>query len=168
MFRKLLLPSIFILGLVGIIYPTKKENTNIFDYCFSFEKILAKNTLESANNIDGRIVISSKVLASIGVENSRGNFIKEVIDSLKSNKENPNDLLPNFIPTKIYCLSGYWIEKFMPGTFESVFYEVSQEIIEKSYKDFNENVKEDINEFILELNNGYEIIKKEFNNILDL
>ena len=167
MFRKLLLPSIFILGLIGIVYPTEKENTKIFDYCFSFEKILAKNTLESANNIDGRIVISSKVLASIGVENSRGNFIKEVIDSLKSNKENPNDQLPNFIPTKIYCLSGYWIEKFMPGTFESVFYEASQEIIEESYKNFNENVKEDINEFILEFNNGYEIIKKEFNNILE-
>ena len=167
MFRKLLLPSIFILGLVGIVYPTKKENINIFDYCFSFERILAKNILESTNNIDGRIIISSKVLASIGVENSRGNLIKEIIDSLKTNKENADNSLPEFIPTKIYCLSGYWIEKFVPGTFESIFYEASQEIIEKSYKDFNENVKEDINEFILELNNGYEIIKNEFNNLLE-
>ncbi len=167
MFRKLLLPSIFFLGLVGIVYPTEKENTYIFDYCFSFEKILAKNTLESANNIDGRIVISSKVLASIGVENSRGNLVKEIIDSLKSNKENADNLLPNFIPTKIYCLSGYWIEKFFPGTFESIFYEASKEIIEKSYKDFNENVKEEINEYILELNNGYEVLKKEINNIIE-
>ena len=167
MFRKLLLPSIFIFGLVGIFYPTEKENTNLFDYCFSFEKILAKNTLESANNVDGRIVISSKVFASIGVENSRGNLIKAIIDSLKSNKENLDNLLPKFIPTRIYCLSGYWVEKFVPGKFESIFYETSQEIIKESYKDFNENIKEDINEFILELNNGYEIIKEEFNNILE-
>ena len=40
--KKLLIPSVFVISLIGLIYPTEKENTNFTDYCFSLEKIVKK------------------------------------------------------------------------------------------------------------------------------
>ena len=49
MFKKLLLTFFLLFSSSIIIYPSKKENTNLFDYCYSFEKILARNSFEKNN-----------------------------------------------------------------------------------------------------------------------
>ena len=165
MFKNFIASSIFLLFLLGFIYPTEKENTNLFDYCFSLEKILARNTLESTNKVDGTIKKLSKGLASLGIENSRGNLTEQIINS---HKKSENNLFIKVIPTKIYCLSGYWIEKFKPGTFEKIFFEKNKKVIEDSYKDIEMNFKNDVNDLIDDFNKGYKTIKKEFNNILEL
>ena len=160
--KKLLIPSLFLLSLFGLIYPTEKENTNLTDYCFSLEKILAKNAFESKKNIDGTSKMIVKGLASFGIENSRGVLTTKIIDKFKSESD---DSFLKFIPTKIYCLGGYWIEKFQPGTFESLFYEAIEEVVEKTYSDLKEDVKDNVNNLIDDLNKGYKTIQEEFNNI---
>ena len=133
MFKKLLVSSFFLIGLIGSIYPTEKENTKPFDYCFSLEKILVRNSLESKKNLSGEIQIISKALASVGIDNSRGEITKKGIDQYKISDES---VFFSFVPTKIYCLSGYWIEKFRPGTFESIVYESSKEKVEEFYDEY--------------------------------
>ena len=133
MFKKLLVSSFFLIGLIGSIYPTEKENTKLFDYCFSLEKILVRNSLESKKNLSGEIQIISKALASVGIDNSRGEITKKGIDQYKISDES---VFFSFVPTKIYCLSGYWIEKFRPGTFESIVYESSKEKVEEFYDEY--------------------------------
>ena len=159
--KKLLIPSIFIISLFGLIYPTEKENTNLTDYCFSLEKILAKNTFESKRNIDGTTKMIAKGLASFGMKNSRGDLTTNIIDEFKSESDNS---LEKVIPTKIYCLGGYWIEKFKPGTFESIFYEAIEEVVEETYTDIKD-IKDNVNNLINDLNKGYKSLQKEFNNI---
>ena len=160
--KKLLIPSVFIFCLFGLIYPTEKENTNLTDYCFSLEKIVAKNTLESKKNIDGTTKIMAKGLASFGMENSRGDLMKNIIFKFKSESD---DSLVKLIPTKIYCLGGYWIEKFQPGTFESIFYEAIEEVVEETYTDLKKDIKDNLNNLIDDFNKGYKSLQKEFNNI---
>ena len=38
MFKNLLFTSSLLLNLIGIIYPSKKQDTKLFDYCYSLEK----------------------------------------------------------------------------------------------------------------------------------
>ena len=162
--KKLLIPSIFIISLFGLIYPTEKENTNLTDYCFSLEKIVAKNTFESTKDIDGTTKMLAKGLVSYGMENSRGNLMTNIIDRYKSESDN---YLLELIPTKIYCLGGYWIEKFQPGTFESIFFEAIEEVVEETYTDLKEDIKDNVNNLIEDFNEGYKYLQKEFDNIFD-
>ena len=162
--KKLLIPSAFIFCLFGLIYPTEKENTNLTDYCFSLEKIVAKNTLESKKNIDGTTKNIAKGLASFGMENSRGDLMKNIIVTFKSESDNS---LAKLIPTKMYCLGGYWIEKFKPGKFESIFYETIQVVVEETYTDLKKDVEVNVKNLINDLNKGYKSLQKEFNNIFD-
>ena len=46
MFKKFILTSFLLFGSLITIYPSKKENTNFFDYCYSLEKIISRNSLE--------------------------------------------------------------------------------------------------------------------------
>ena len=161
---RLLIPSVFLISLFGLIYPSEKENTNLTDYCFSLEKIVAKNTFESKNNLYGTTKMIAKGLASFGIENSRGNLTKNIIDTFKSESDHS---LAKLIPTKIYCLGGYWIEKFQPGTFESIFYEAIEEVVEETYSELKEDIKDKVNNLINDLNKGYESLQKELNNIFD-
>ena len=48
MFKKLLLTSFLLFSSFITIYPSKKENTNFLDYCYSLEKIISRNSLEKA------------------------------------------------------------------------------------------------------------------------
>ena len=162
--KKLLIPSVFLISFFGLIYPTEKENTNLTDYCFSLEKIVAKNTFESKKNIGGTTKIIAKGLTSFGIENSRGDLTTNIIDTYKS--ESDNSIL-KLIPTKIYCLGGYWIEKFQPGTFESIFYEAIEEVVEETYTDLKVDIKDNVNNLVDDLNKGYKSLQKEFNNIFD-
>ena len=51
MFKKFLLTSFLLLSSLITIYPSKKENTNFFDYCYSLEKIISRNTVEKSKNL---------------------------------------------------------------------------------------------------------------------
>ena len=162
--KKLLIPSIFVISLVGLIYPTEKENTNLTDYCFSLEKIVAKNTFDSANKIDGTTKMIAKGIASFGVKNSRGDLTTNIIDTFKSESDNS---FVKLIPTKIYCLGGYWIEKFQPGTFESMFYEAIEQVVEESYDELKKDIEDNVNNFINDLNKGYKSLQEEFNQLIN-
>ena len=164
MFKKLLVSSFFFIGLIGSIYPIEKENTKLFDYCFSLEKILVRNSLENRENVSGEFKIISKALASVGMDNSKGDLTKKIIDQYKISDES---LLFSFVPTKIYCLSGYWIEKFRPGTFESIVYESSKEKVEEFYDEYGMILRNDVNDLINDFNQQYKTIKKEFNRLFD-
>ena len=162
--KKLLIPSIFVISLVGLIYPTEKENTNLTDYCFSLEKIVAKNTFDSTNKIDGTTKMIAKGIASFGVENSRGDLTTNIIDKFKSESDNS---FVKLIPTKIYCLGGYWIEKFQPGTFESMFYEAIEQVVEESYDELKKDIEDNVNNLINDFNKGYKSLQEEINQIVN-
>ena len=51
MFKKFLFTSFLLLSSLITTYPSKKENTNFFDYCYSLEKIISRNTLEKSKNL---------------------------------------------------------------------------------------------------------------------
>ena len=154
MFKKLFLTSFFIFIFTITIYPIKRENLKLYDYCFSFEKILLRNTISkrktSSSNFDS---ISGKI-TKFGVNKTRGEIIKKALDQYKNSKKN---FLLNLIPNDLLCLSAYWIERLYPGTFESILYE-------KSDEKFNEfkKLKKDVDHSINKINSEYEIIKKNF------
>ena len=167
MFNKLLVTAFFFIGLIGSIYPTEKENTKLFDYCFSLEKILIRNSLEKRKNVSSELKVITKALASIGMDNSRGDLTKKLIDQYKNSDKS---VLISFVPTKFYCLSGYWIEKISPGIFESIVYESSKEKVEDFYNEYElifKNDLNDVNNLMNDLNQKYEILKNEFNGLLD-
>ena len=68
----------------------------------------------------------------------------------------------NLVQNQFYCLVGYWIEEFKPGTFELIFYEKSKQRIEQ----FN-NKKDKVDEFLKDINSEYKSIKKEFKILFD-
>ena len=164
MFKKVLLTSFFFFGLIISIYPTEKEHTNPLDYCFSLEKILIRNSMENRKNVAGEIKIISKALVSVGMNNSKGDLTKKIIDQYKTSEKS---VLFSFVPTKIYCLSGYWIEKVRPGTFESIVYESSKEKVEEFYKEYGMILRNDVNDLMNDFNQQYKTIKKEFNRLFD-
>ena len=51
MFKNLLFTIFLFFSSLVAIYPSKKENTNLIDYCHSFEKILSRNSLENNKNV---------------------------------------------------------------------------------------------------------------------
>jgi len=82
-----------------------------------------------------------------------------MIDQYKSSKKS---FFINFMPNEFYCLTGYWIEKVNPGTFESIFYEKSKQRIDQ-YK----NIKKEVDVLIKDINSEYRSIKKEIENFLE-
>ena len=157
MFKKLFFVSFLLISMFGVCYPSKKENTRLFDYCYSLEKILSRNTIQKRINISEEIKLLSRDISSFGVNKTRGALINKMINQYKTTKKS---FMLNIIPNKIYCLSGYWIEKVMPGAFESIIYVKSKKSINE-FKEFKEEVDGLINNF----NSEYQNIRKEFNRI---
>tara|TARA_Y100000589_G_C27136213_1_gene622651 strand:- start:704 stop:1183 length:480 start_codon:yes stop_codon:yes gene_type:complete len=157
MLKKFLLTSFFFFSFTTIIYPTKKESTNLFDYCYSLEKILSRNAILARDNASGRVKSISMDIARFGVNNTKGSLIKKIIDQYKISN---NSFLINLMPYEVYCFSGYWIEKVRPGTFESIFYERGKKTIE-NYKE----IRDEIDGILNDINLEYESIKDEINNI---
>ena len=120
MFKKIFLTSFLLFSIIGVYYPSKRENTRIFDYCYSLEKILSRNSIEKRKNISEKVKSLTRDMSRLGVNKTKGSLINKIINQYKTSK---NSLILNVIPNKIYCLSGYWVEKVMPGTFESVIYD---------------------------------------------
>ena len=155
MFKNFLLTSFLLLSSLITIYPSKKENTNFFDYCYSLEKIISRNTLEKSKNLSKNFRSLAKDISLFGTNKTKGNFANKIIDQYKNSKKL---FIITFVPNQIYCLAGYWIEKASPGKFESIFYQ-------KSKQKFNEykNIKKEVDEFIKDINFEYKSIKKEIN-----
>ena len=155
MFKKFLLTSFLLFSSLITIYPSKKENTNFFDYCYSLEKIISRNTLEKSKNLSKNFNSLAKDITLFGTNKTKGNFANKVIDQYKNSKKL---FIVDFVPNQIYCLAGYWIEVANPGQFESIFYKKSKQKINE-YK----NIKKEVDEFIKEINLDYKSIKKEIN-----
>ena len=156
MFKKLLLTSFLLFSSLITIYPSKRENTNFFDYCFSLEKIISRNSVVKSINLSKNFKPFVKDITIFGTNKTKGNLANKIIDQYKNSKKL---FIVNFFPNQIYCLAGYWIEVANPGKFESIF-------IKKSKQQINEykNIKKEVDEFIKDINLEYKSIKKEINN----
>ena len=157
MFKNLLLTSFFLFSFISVIYPTKKENTKLFDYCYSLEKILSRNSIQKRENVSMNVKSISEDIAKFAISNTKGSLINKMIDKYKTSK---NSKIIKLIPNKIYCYLGYWIEKANPGTFESIFYA-------KSKKTINEfiDLKDEAEVILNDINSEYKVIKKDFNSL---
>ena len=158
MFKNLLLTTFLLLSSFITIYPSKKENTNFFDYCYSLEKIISRNTLEKSKNLSKNFKPLAKDISLFGTKKTKGNFANKIIDQYKNSKKL---FIITFFPNQIYCLAGYWVEVVSPGKFESIFYEKTKQKINE-YK----NNKKEVDKFIKEINLEYKSIKKEINDFI--
>jgi len=157
MFKKLFFISSLVLLMISVYYPSKRENIRIFDYCYSLEKILSRHSFQKRKNMSEKFKSLSKDISRFGVNQTRGSIINKMINQYKISK---NSRVLNIIPNKIYCLSGYWVEKVMPGRIESVIYDKSK----KTINEFRE-LKEEVDGFINNFNSEYQKIRGEFNSI---
>ena len=157
MYKKLLLTFFLLFSSFIIVYPSKKEITNLLDYCYSFEKILAKNSIDKNNKEANKLINFAKDVTVFSTSKTKGTLVNKVIDQYKSSKKL---LIINLVPNKFYCLAGYWIEVVNPGVLKSIIYQKSKQKINQ-YKD----VKKEVDEFIKDINLEYKSIKKDINNL---
>ena len=157
MLKKLLLTFFLIFSSFITIYPSKKENTNLIDYCFSLEKVLFKNSLEKSKNISRKFKTFAKDITLFGANKTKGALVNKIIDQYKASKKL---FIITILPNQFYCLAGYWIEEINPGTFQSIFYEKSKQRINE-FKD----IKKESDEFIKDFNLDYKYIKKEIKDL---
>ena len=155
MFKKFFLTSFLLFSSLITIYPSRKENTNFFDYCYSLEKIISRNTLEKSKNLSKNFKSLAKDITLFGTNKTKGTLANKIIDKYKNSK---NLFIITVVPNQIYCLAGYWIEVVSPGKFESIFHEKTKHKINE-YK----NIKKEVDEFIKDINLEYKSIKKEIN-----
>ena len=155
MFKKLLLTSFLLFGSLITIYPSIKENTNFLNYCYSLEKIVSRNSVEKSKYLSKNFKPLAKDITLFGTNKTEGNLANKIIDQYKKSKKL---FIVTFVPNRVYCLSGYWIELSNPGKFESIFYKKSKQKINE-YK----NIKKEVDEFIKDINLEYKSIKKEIN-----
>ena len=153
MYKKLLFTFFLLFSSLITIYPSKKEDTNLFDYCYSFEKILSRNSIEKSKNLSNKIKPFIKDISLFGTNKTKGYIAFKIIDQYKTSKKL---FIIKLLPNQVYCLAGYWIEEVNPGTFKSIFYEKSQQKINE-YKD----IKKEVDEFIKDINSEYNSIKNE-------
>ena len=155
MYKKFLFTSFLFLSSLLTIFPSKKENTNFFDYCYSLEKIISRNTVEKSQNLKNNLKPLAKDITLFGTKKTKGILANKIIDQYKNSKK---IFIITFLPNQIYCLAGYWIEEISPGKFESIFYKKTKQKINE-YK----NTKKEVDKFIKEINLEYKSIKKEIN-----
>jgi len=158
MFKNLLLTFFLLFSSFITILPSKKENTNLTDYCYSLEKILSRNSLKKSKNVQNKYQSFVKDITLFGTSKTKGEFVNKIIDQYKTSKKSFAIVL---VPNKVYCLGGYWIETLNPGTFQSIFYNKSKEEINK-YK----NIKKEVDVFIRDINSEYKSIEKEIKDFL--
>jgi len=87
MFKKFLLTSFLLLSSLITIYPSKKENTNFLDYCYSLEKIISRNTVEKNKNLSRSFRPLAKDIALFGTKKTKGTLANKVIDQYKNSKK---------------------------------------------------------------------------------
>ena len=142
MSKNLLLTFLILFSSFITVYPSKKENTNLINYCYSLEKILSRNAFEKSKNISKNFKGYLEDISSFGTNKTQGVLVNKIIDQYKNSKKL---FIITFVPNQIYCLAGYWIEVSNPGKFESIFYKKSKQKINE-YK----IIKKEVDEFIKE------------------
>ena len=157
MFKKLIFTFFLLFSSYITFYPSKKENTKFFDYCYSLEKILSRNSVEETKNLSNKFKPFAKDITLFGTNKTKGAFVNKIIDQYKTSKKL---FIISIVPNQIYCLAGYWIEEVNPGTFKSIFHEKSKQKINE-YKD----IKKEVDEFIKDINSEYKSIKIEINDL---
>ena len=157
MFKKLLFTFVLLFGSFLTVYPTKKENINLFNYCYALEKIVSRNSVEKSKNVSNNFKAFAKDITLFGANKTKGALANRMINQYKISKK---IFFITFIPNKFYCLSGYWIEEVNPGTFSSILYEKGKEKIKK-YND----IKQEVDGFFNNINSEYKSIKKEIDNL---
>ena len=155
MFKKFLLTSFLLFSSLITIYPSKRENTNFFDNCFSLEKIISRNSVVNSKKLSKNFKPLAKDITLFGTNKTKGNLANKIINQYKNSKKL---FILTFVPNQIYCLAGYWIEVANPGKFESIIYKKSTQKINE-YK----NIKKEVDDFIKDINLEYKSIKKEIN-----
>jgi len=153
MFKKFVLTSFLLFSSFITTYPSNKENTNFFDYCYSLEKLISRHSLVESKNISNNFKSYVQDITTFGTNKTQGALVNKIIDQYKNSKKS---YILSFVPNKFYCFIGYWIEEVNPGKFESIIYEKSKQKINQ-YK----NTKKEVDEFINEINLEYKSIKKE-------
>ena len=155
MFNKFIFTFCLVVISFIAIYPSKKENTNLMDYCYSFEKILSRNYLKKSKKVSNKFKAFERDITLFGTNQTKGALLNEIIYQYKTSKK---FLFIKYVPNKLYCLTGYWIEYVNPGTFQSIFHEKSKQRINQ-YKD----IKKEVDEYIKNINSVHKSIKKEIN-----
>ena len=103
MFKNLFLTFFLLLSSFITILPSKKENTNLTDYCYSLEKILSRNSLKKSKNIQNKYKSFAKDITLFGTSKTKGEFVNKIIDQYKTSKKSFAIVL---VPNKVYCLGG--------------------------------------------------------------
>ena len=152
MFKKLLLIFFLLFSSFITIYPSTKENTKLFDYCYNLEKIFFRNSVLKSKNISRKVKTYAKDITLIGTTKTKGALVNKIIDQYKNSKKS---LIISFVPNRVYCLTGYRIEYLNPGTYTFFFYEKNKRSINK-YKE----AKQEVDEFIRDINSEYKSIRK--------
>ena len=169
MYKKLFLTILLFFSSFITIYPSKKENTNLLDYCYSFEKIISRNSVEKSKNLSNNFKTFAKDITVFGTKKTKGDLAKKMIDQYKTSQKL---LILSFVPSQFYCFAGYWTEMVKPGTFTSIFYDKSKQkineykVIKKEVDKFikdNKDIKKEVDKFIKDINSEYKSIKKEIN-----
>ena len=158
MFKKITFIFFILLIAIGFYYPLKKEKIETFNYCFSLEKLLLRNSIKKRGKESDKVNSISKNIAKFGISKTKGKLISQMINRYKTSK---NSFIINLAHNEIYCLAGYWIEHLKPGTFESVIYLKGKESIDE----FTE-LKDEVDKFIKNINSEYKNLKEEFNKFL--
>ena len=153
MSRNLLLTFFLIFSSFIAIYPSKKENTNLIDYCYSLEKILSRNSLEKNKNFSQKFKNFANDIFLLGTDKTKGGLVNKIINQYKTSQKS---YIIKYVPNRFYCLAGYWIEELNPGKLQSILYEKSKQKINE-YK----NTKKEVDEFIKDIDSEYKSIKKE-------
>ena len=153
MLKKLFLTFLFIFTPYIFIYPSKKENINLTDYCYALEKVLFRNSVEKSEKISKNFKSFAKDITFFGTDKTKGALVSKIIDQYKTSKK---IFILTIIPNQFYCFGGYWIEEVNPGTFQSIFFEKGKQRINQ-YKD----IKIEADQFIKDINSEYKSIKME-------
>ena len=157
MFKKLPLTFLLIFSSFLIIYPSKKENVGLIDYCYSLEKILSRNAVEESKSLSNNLKPFAKDFSLFSIKKSKGALANNIIDQYKNSKKL---FIITFVPNQIYCFLGYWVEALNPGTFKSILYDKSKQKINK----YN-NIKKEVEEIIKDIDAEYKSIKKDINKL---
>ena len=151
MFKKSFLTFFLLFCSFITTFPSKKENTNFFDYCHSLEKIISRNSIEKSKNLSRNFKPYLKDITSFGTNKTQGARVNKIIDQYKISK---NLYIFSVVPNKFYCFVGYWIEEVSPGAFQFIIYEKSKQKINQ-YK----NTKKEVDAFIKDINSKYKSLK---------
>ena len=157
MFKKLFLTIFILFSCFITIYPSRKENINLFSYCYSLEKIISRNSVEKSKILSNKVKHFAQDITLFGTNQTKGSLVNKIIDQYKNSQKL---YILHYVPNQFYCLTGYWIEKLYPGIFVEIFYDKSKHEINK-YKD----IKEEVDELIKDINSEYKSIQKEIKNL---